>query len=130
MRARAGLQHDILWETLTARQHMIFYGRLKNLRGAELREAVVHALKQVGLVYFLTLLPFIILFLISLLPVFIIISPPPAPAPCVFLTHGNTHTYTRARARTHTHTHTCPITLPPFSPCHIHSSLVGFSSPP
>jgi ABC-type multidrug transport system ATPase subunit len=47
MRARSGAQHDILWETLTARQHMIFYGRLKNLRGAELREAVVHALKQV-----------------------------------------------------------------------------------
>jgi hypothetical protein len=62
MRARSGAQHDILWETLTARQHMMFYGRLKNLRGAELREAVVHALKQVLLVYFLTVLPSISLF--------------------------------------------------------------------
>ena len=42
------LQHDILWDTLTARQHMMFYGRLKNLSGAELREAVAHALKQVS----------------------------------------------------------------------------------
>jgi len=42
-------QHDILWDTLTARQHMMFYGRLKNLHGAELREAVVYALKQVNL---------------------------------------------------------------------------------
>ena len=47
MRGGAG-QHDILWDTLTARQHMLFYGRLKNLRGRELREGVVHALKQVG----------------------------------------------------------------------------------
>ena len=43
----ANSQHDILWDTLTARQHMMFYGRLKNLHGAELREAVVYALKQV-----------------------------------------------------------------------------------
>ncbi len=31
-------QHDILWETLTARQHMMFYGRLKNLNGTALSE--------------------------------------------------------------------------------------------
>jgi len=42
-------QHDILWENLTARQHMMFYGRLKNLRGAELGEAVSYGLKQVNL---------------------------------------------------------------------------------
>ncbi len=24
-------QHDLLWETLTAREHLLFYGRLKNL---------------------------------------------------------------------------------------------------
>ena len=24
-------QHDLLWEQLTAREHMLFYGRLKNL---------------------------------------------------------------------------------------------------
>ncbi len=40
-------QHDILWETLTARQHMMFYGRLKNLKGKELQDAVVDGLKQV-----------------------------------------------------------------------------------
>jgi len=42
-------QHDILWETLTARQHMLFYGRLKNLKGEELKQAVVSGLKQVNL---------------------------------------------------------------------------------
>lgn len=26
-------QHDLLWETLTAREHLYFYGRLKRLRG-------------------------------------------------------------------------------------------------
>ena len=40
-------QHDILWETLTARQHMLFYGRLKNLRADDLKAAVVEGLKQV-----------------------------------------------------------------------------------
>jgi ABC-type multidrug transport system ATPase subunit len=40
-------QHDILWETLTARQHMMFYGRLKNLKADELKMAVVDGLKQV-----------------------------------------------------------------------------------
>jgi ABC-type multidrug transport system ATPase subunit len=40
-------QHDILWETLTARQHMMFYGRLKNLKGKDLLDAVVDGLKQV-----------------------------------------------------------------------------------
>ncbi len=40
-------QHDILWENLTARQHMLFYGRLKNLKGSELNDAVVDCLKQV-----------------------------------------------------------------------------------
>ncbi len=41
------LQHDILWETLTARQHMLFYGRLKNLDPEALRAAVVDGLKEV-----------------------------------------------------------------------------------
>jgi ABC-type multidrug transport system ATPase subunit len=40
-------QHDILWEVLTARQHMVFYGRLKNLKGPALTQAVVEGLKQV-----------------------------------------------------------------------------------
>ena len=25
-------QHDLLWEQLTAREHLLFYGRLKNLK--------------------------------------------------------------------------------------------------
>ncbi|XP_040382906.1 ABC transporter A family member 7-like [Oryza brachyantha] len=29
-------QHDLLWETLTGREHLMFYGRLKNLTGAAL----------------------------------------------------------------------------------------------
>lgn len=27
-------QHDLLWETLTGREHLLFYGRLKGLTGA------------------------------------------------------------------------------------------------
>jgi hypothetical protein len=27
-------QHDLLWETLTGREHLTFYGRLKGLVGA------------------------------------------------------------------------------------------------
>jgi ABC-type multidrug transport system ATPase subunit len=41
------LQHDILWETLTARQHMLFYGRLKNISDSQLQPAVREGLKQV-----------------------------------------------------------------------------------
>lgn len=26
-------QHDLLWETLTGREHLMFYGRLKGLKG-------------------------------------------------------------------------------------------------
>uniref|UniRef100_A0A0D9YL55 ABC transporter domain-containing protein n=1 Tax=Oryza glumipatula TaxID=40148 RepID=A0A0D9YL55_9ORYZ len=33
-------QHDLLWETLTGREHLLFYGRLKNLRGAPLSQLV------------------------------------------------------------------------------------------
>ncbi|KAF8701901.1 hypothetical protein HU200_033229 [Digitaria exilis] len=29
-------QHDLLWETLTGREHLMFYGRMKNLTGAAL----------------------------------------------------------------------------------------------
>ena len=42
-------QHDLLWETLTAREHLEFYGRLKNLRGAELRAECDKALQSVNL---------------------------------------------------------------------------------
>ncbi|KAK3121636.1 hypothetical protein QOZ80_8BG0657760 [Eleusine coracana subsp. coracana] len=44
-------QHDLLWETLTGREHLLFYGRLKNLRGTELMKAVDDSLKSVNLFY-------------------------------------------------------------------------------
>ena len=42
-------QHDLLWETLTPREHLNFYGRLKGLQGAELKEAVDAVLRDVKL---------------------------------------------------------------------------------
>ncbi|XP_008793496.2 ABC transporter A family member 7-like [Phoenix dactylifera] len=42
-------QHDLLWETLTGREHLLFYGRLKNLKGAALSQAVEESLKSVNL---------------------------------------------------------------------------------
>jgi hypothetical protein len=42
-------QHDLLWETLTAREHLSFYGRLKGLEGVPLKQAVDKALKDVNL---------------------------------------------------------------------------------
>ena len=42
-------QHDLLWETLTAREHLNFYGRLKRLRGAALKAAVDDVLASVKL---------------------------------------------------------------------------------
>uniref|UniRef100_A0A0E0CHR9 ABC transporter domain-containing protein n=1 Tax=Oryza meridionalis TaxID=40149 RepID=A0A0E0CHR9_9ORYZ len=42
-------QHDLLWETLTGREHLLFYGRLKNLRGAPLSQAIEKSLKNVRL---------------------------------------------------------------------------------
>ncbi|XP_042506376.1 ABC transporter A family member 7-like isoform X2 [Macadamia integrifolia] len=42
-------QHDLLWETLTGREHLLFYGRLKNLKGAALTRAVKESLKSVNL---------------------------------------------------------------------------------
>ncbi|EPS66567.1 hypothetical protein M569_08209, partial [Genlisea aurea] len=44
-------QHDLLWETLTGREHLLFYGRLKNLKGAALNHAVEESLKSVNLFY-------------------------------------------------------------------------------
>ena len=43
-------QHDLLWETLTAREHLMFYGRLKNLSGAALTSAVDALLRKVTLI--------------------------------------------------------------------------------
>ncbi|KAL9155889.1 hypothetical protein ABFS82_09G035900 [Erythranthe guttata] len=42
-------QHDLLWDTLTGREHLFFYGRLKNLNGADLTHAVEESLKSVNL---------------------------------------------------------------------------------
>ncbi|PIA27921.1 hypothetical protein AQUCO_07400037v1 [Aquilegia coerulea] len=42
-------QHDLLWEVLTGREHLLFYGRLKNLKGAALTQAVEESLKSVNL---------------------------------------------------------------------------------
>ena len=42
-------QDNLLWEALTAREHVLFYGRLKNLKGAELAAAVDAALRSVNL---------------------------------------------------------------------------------
>ncbi|XP_057526866.1 ABC transporter A family member 7-like [Amaranthus tricolor] len=42
-------QHDLLWETLTGREHLFFYGRLKNLKGSALKQAVEQSLKDVNL---------------------------------------------------------------------------------
>ncbi|CAN1138755.1 ABC transporter A family member 7 [Linum perenne] len=33
-------QHDLLWETLTGREHLLFYGRLKNLKGSALTRLI------------------------------------------------------------------------------------------
>uniref|UniRef100_A0A803L939 ABC transporter domain-containing protein n=1 Tax=Chenopodium quinoa TaxID=63459 RepID=A0A803L939_CHEQI len=42
-------QFDLLWETLTGREHLYFYGRLKNLKGSVLTRTVEEALKDVNL---------------------------------------------------------------------------------
>ncbi|KAJ4900286.1 ABC2-like protein 16 [Raphanus sativus] len=42
-------QHDLLWETLTGREHLLFYGRLKNFKGSALTHAVEESLKSVSL---------------------------------------------------------------------------------
>ncbi|XP_016465224.1 ABC transporter A family member 7-like isoform X2 [Nicotiana tabacum] len=39
----------LLWEKLTGREHLLFYGRLKNLIGADLTQAVEESLKSVNL---------------------------------------------------------------------------------
>ncbi|CAE6075408.1 unnamed protein product [Arabidopsis arenosa] len=42
-------QQDLLWETLTGKEHLLFYGRLKNLKGPDLNQAVEESLKSVNL---------------------------------------------------------------------------------
>lgn len=42
-------QHDLLWETMTGREHLMFYGRLKKLKGGKLTQAIEQSLKSVRL---------------------------------------------------------------------------------
>ncbi|XP_058110850.1 ABC transporter A family member 7-like isoform X2 [Magnolia sinica] len=42
-------QHDLIWENLTGREHLLFYGRLRNLKGAALIQAVDESLKSLNL---------------------------------------------------------------------------------
>lgn len=42
-------QHDLLWEGLTGREHLLFYGRIKNLGGNELQKGVDDGLRSVNL---------------------------------------------------------------------------------
>jgi ABC-type multidrug transport system ATPase subunit len=42
-------QHDLLWGQLTGREHLLFYGRLKNLKGRALTDAVESSLRSVNL---------------------------------------------------------------------------------
>ncbi|XP_051194420.1 ABC transporter A family member 8 isoform X1 [Lolium perenne] len=42
-------QHDLLWETLTGKEHLLFYGRLKKLKGTQLAQAIKQSLKSVRL---------------------------------------------------------------------------------
>ncbi|XP_058770945.1 ABC transporter A family member 7-like isoform X2 [Vicia villosa] len=42
-------QHDLLWESLTGREHLLFYGRLKSLTGSLLTHAVEESLKSLNL---------------------------------------------------------------------------------
>jgi len=39
----------LLWGTLTGREHLLFYGRLKNIKGSALMQAVEESLKSVSL---------------------------------------------------------------------------------
>ncbi|RID58691.1 hypothetical protein BRARA_F01969 [Brassica rapa] len=42
-------QHDLLWDKLSGREHLLFYGRLKNLKGSVLTQAVEESLRSVNL---------------------------------------------------------------------------------
>ncbi|KAJ1278484.1 hypothetical protein BS78_04G083100 [Paspalum vaginatum] len=43
-------QDDLLWENLTGREHLMFYGRLKKLKGAALAEAIEQSLRSMHLI--------------------------------------------------------------------------------
>jgi ABC-type multidrug transport system ATPase subunit len=45
-------QFDLLWENQTGREHMLFFGRIKGLKGKDLENAVTSGLKTVNLLEF------------------------------------------------------------------------------
>ncbi|KAK4568288.1 hypothetical protein RGQ29_003889 [Quercus rubra] len=49
LQAKPLLSVCLLWETLIGREHLLFYGRLKNLRGSALTQAVEESLKSLNL---------------------------------------------------------------------------------
>lgn len=44
-------QQNILWDVMTVEEHLYFYGRIKNLRGKDLKAAVNQALESVQLAF-------------------------------------------------------------------------------
>ncbi|KAK1299369.1 ABC transporter A family member 12 [Acorus calamus] len=42
-------QKDVLWESLTGREHLLFYGRLRKLAGTKLQQAVDESLRSLKL---------------------------------------------------------------------------------
>ncbi|KAE9601964.1 putative molybdate-transporting ATPase [Lupinus albus] len=42
-------QYDLLWGSLTGREHLLFYGRLKNLKGSALTKAVEESLMSLNI---------------------------------------------------------------------------------
>ncbi|EFA86292.1 hypothetical protein PPL_00079 [Heterostelium album PN500] len=42
-------QDNVLWDDLTGEEHLLFYGRIKNMKGKQLSNAVYEGLKQVNL---------------------------------------------------------------------------------
>ncbi len=42
-------QNDVLWDTLTGEEHLLFYGRIRGLRGQDLQNEVNKMLKNVNL---------------------------------------------------------------------------------
>nr|XP_009412921.1 PREDICTED: ABC transporter A family member 8-like [Musa acuminata subsp. malaccensis] len=42
-------QKDLLWDSLSGREHLMFYGRLRNLKGLELQQAVDNSLRSLDL---------------------------------------------------------------------------------
>ena len=55
-------QNDVLWDTLTGEEHLLFYGRIRGLRGRELQNEVNQMLKNVNLYEARFIFIFLVLF--------------------------------------------------------------------